>query len=89
MPVQTTEVHLRHSVVGVKVVSDDRLEAARVDPIGLPHDLHVLVLRLILWDRHVRRRVMFLVAHQNVRDQGTLAREERDGHLNCLTVPVL
>lgn len=71
------------------MVANDRLQAARIDASSLPHDSDVLVVILVLRDDHVRRRVVLLVRHQDVRNQRTLTWQERDGHFNCFPMPVL
>ena len=61
------------SVVAVWMEADDRLKLVAVDAGDLPDNSDLDILAVVLWDRHVGRRMMFLVAHQNVRHQRTLA----------------
>ena len=69
--------------------SNDGLKAIGVDAGNLAHDAHLDVLRVLLRDGHIGRRVMLFIAHEDVRDQRTLAWQERDGQLDCFSVPIL
>ena len=68
---------------------NNRLQPARVNAIDLTDDPDVLVLIFVFWDHHVRGWVVLLVAHEDVWDKGTLARQERYSHLDRLSMPVL
>ena len=69
--------------------ANDGLKAIGVDSGNLAHDAHLHILRVLLGDGHIGRRVMLFITHEDVRDQGTLARQERDGQLDCFSVPIL
>ena len=58
--------------------TDNWLQSIRIDSDNLAYDSNFDVLGVILRNSHVRRRVVFLVTHKDVRDKGTLAWEERD-----------
>ena len=68
---------------------NDGLKAIGVDAGNLAHDAHLHVLRILLRDGHIRRGVMLFITHEDVRDQRTLAWQERDGQLDRLSVPIL
>lgn len=76
-------------VVAVWMEADDRLKLVAVDAGDLPDNSDLDILAIVLRDRHVGRRMVFLVAHQDVRHQRALARQKRNRKLNGLSVPVL
>ena len=78
-----------NSVVGVWVETNYWLQFVAIDSVNLSDDSDLDVLAVILGNCHVGRRVVFLVAHQNVRDERALTRQEGDSELHCLAVPVL
>ena len=68
---------------------NDGLKAIGVDAGNLTHYAHLHVLRILLRNGHIRRRVMLFITHEDVGDQRTLAWQERDGQLDCFSVPIL
>ena len=87
--VEGLELDQLDSVVGVWVETDNRLQSIRIDSDNLTYNSNFDVLGVILRDCHIRGRVVLLVTHQDVRDKGTLAREERDSEFDSFAVPVL
>ena len=87
--IERLELNELNSLIGVWMESNDGLKAIRVDAGNLAHDAHLHVLRILLRDGHIRRRVVLFITHEDVRDQRTLAWQERDGQLDCFSVPIL
>lgn len=55
---------------------------------GLSDNPNEFVLAFIFWDHHVRRGMVLLIAHENVRYQWALAWQKCYGHLDGLAMPV-
>ena len=87
--IQWLQLDILHSVVRVRVEPDDRLQSVRIYTSDLAYHSHLDVLRLVLWNRHVRRRMVLLIAHQDMRDKGTFTGQERYSKLYSFAVPIL
>ena len=88
MPVHLLLINFRNSVLSIRVVSDDWLQATGVDSVWLSYDSHEFVLAFVFWYHHVWRRVVFFITHQNMWNKGTLTWQERNGHFHGLSMPV-
>ena len=89
MVIDSLVVDLWHSIFTISMMSYYGLETAGVDTVRLSDDTNEFVLGFILRDHHVRRGVVLLVAHEDVRDQATVAWLKCYGHFDGLAVPVL
>jgi hypothetical protein len=71
------------------MVPDDWLQTIGLNTGDLSNDTDFHVLRRIFGYRQVARRMVLLVRHDHVGDEGTLRRQEADRQLNSFAVPEL
>lgn len=67
--VEGLDIDILDSVVGLGVVSDDRLQPVRLNTHELPHHSHLHILTTVLRYRQVAGRMVLFIAHDNMRNQ--------------------